>query len=113
MKLYLDDDKKLRPTPEGWARTCTVSNTIECLRTYNVTELSLDNDLGVCDKRQGYEVADWIENECATNPNFNPPKLIIIHTQNSIAREKMKDACRSIMRMRPEVTCRVIPAKQA
>lgn len=113
MKLYLDDDLKLRPTPEGWERTQTVHNTIECLKTYFVEELSLDNDLGNCDSHQGYEVADWIENECATNPCYFPPKQIIIHTQNSIARDKMKAACRSIMRMRPNVVCKVIPAKMA
>ena len=89
----------------------TVHNTIEYLKLGVVDVLSLDNDLGVCDSRQGYEVANWIEEQCATNPNFNPPKLIIIHTQNQIAREKMKSACRSIMRMRPEVKCSVIPAR--
>jgi len=43
MKVYLDDE---RSTPEGWTRVYWPAEAIELLRTGEVEEISLDNDLG-------------------------------------------------------------------
>jgi len=87
MKIYLDDQ---RDTPEGWTRTYTAQETIDLLSTYEVEELSLDNDLGdevTCGT--GYQVMQWIE-ERVVEENYIPPKNIIFHTANPVARIKME-----------------------
>ncbi|WP_336511202.1 cyclic-phosphate processing receiver domain-containing protein, partial [Vibrio anguillarum] len=43
MKVYLDDE---RDTPEGWVRSYWPEEVIELLKSGNVTEISLDHDLG-------------------------------------------------------------------
>lgn len=91
MKVWLDD---LRPAPDGWLRVKTVNHAINLLQTNKVTEISLDHDLGYADKKTGYDVMLWIEEQVIKN-NFTAPK-IRIHTANSSAREKMKLARQSI-----------------
>jgi hypothetical protein len=56
MKLYLDDE---RETPEGWTRVYTAYGAILALQTGEITEVSLDHDLGT--EEDGYDVAQWIE----------------------------------------------------
>jgi hypothetical protein len=68
------------------------------LKTGEVTELSLDYDLGIeTITGNGYDVCLWIENETATN-NFDPPHLVI-HSDNPAGIEKMRLAIRSIERL--------------
>lgn len=98
MKVYLDD---IREEPEGWTRTYTVKQTIELLKTGQVTEVSLDHDLaflhyaGDYSKEEtGYSVLLWIEEQVIKN-NFVPPKMYI-HTGNPSAMIRMKQAVESI-----------------
>lgn len=79
MKVFLDDE---RPTPKGWTRTHTVEETIDLLKTGDVTDLSLDNDLGQ-GLREGYEVLDWVE-EAVVLEDFKPPERMSVHSANAI-----------------------------
>lgn len=96
MKVYLDD---VRDTPEGWTRTYTVEETINLLKTGEVTELSLDHDLGKDqegkDLADGYEVLNWLEEQVVVN-KFVPPSEIYIHSANAAAWPKMKSAIEQI-----------------
>lgn len=96
-QLYLDDE---RPTPEGWDRCFTAWECIEKLKVGGYDLVSLDHDLGLgyydhdkgrrIDPGNGYDVLLWIEKQVFTDPNFNPPKYIILHTANASAKEKMR-----------------------
>ena len=93
MKVFLDD---VRPTPVGFFRVYWPLEAIEYLKTGQVTEISLDHDLGDDERGTGYDVILWIEKEVALN-NFIPPE-IKIHSANISAREKMENGIRSIKR---------------
>lgn len=65
IKVYLDDE---RDTPDGFHRTYTVQETIDFLKTYKVSHLSIDNDLGILlpnglpdPKEEGFNVINWLE----------------------------------------------------
>uniref|UniRef100_UPI002D1FAF87 cyclic-phosphate processing receiver domain-containing protein n=2 Tax=Vibrionaceae TaxID=641 RepID=UPI002D1FAF87 len=60
MKVYLDDERK---TPNGWVRAYWPEEVFQYLETGNVTELSLDHDLGDDTRGTGYDVILWIEKE--------------------------------------------------
>lgn len=92
MKVYLDD---LRTEPDGWVRTYWPDEVIEHLKTGQVEELSLDHDLGDDDRGTGYDVLAWIEEQVFIN-NFQPPKVIKVHSANSAARIRMEAAIKSI-----------------
>ena len=60
MRVWLDD---IRPAPPGWRRCYTPAEVIELLQTDEVTEVSLDHDLGLTDgtrEQTGYDVLLWI-----------------------------------------------------
>jgi hypothetical protein len=97
MRIYLDD---ARDTPYGWSRTFTVADTIEALKTRQVEELSLDNDLGE-GQPEGYKVLDFLEQEVYNDPIFPLPK-IIIHSSNASRVEYMFRALRNIKKIRQE-----------
>ena len=92
-KVFLDD---LRETPDGWVHTYWPEDAIELLKTGNVTELSLDHDLGDDEHGTGYDVLLWLEEHVVLH-GFNPPK-ITVHSANSSARLKMEAAIQSIER---------------
>lgn len=96
MKVFLDDE---RQAPKGFTRTYTVAETIKLLETGEVTELSLDNDLGKMDSQQGFEVMNWIEEKVHCT-DFVPPAKIWIHTCNVRAAKTMLQAGESIQRLR-------------
>lgn len=85
MKVYLDDE---RTTPPGWIRTYWPTDTIELLKSNQVTHLSLDHDLGDDERGTGYDVVLWIE-EAIVTTGFTPPK-IVVHSANVSARAKME-----------------------
>jgi len=85
MRVYLDGE---RATPPGWVRTLWPDETIALLETGQVTELSLDHDLGDDARGTGYDVILWIEEAVALR-GFAPPK-IAVHSANSSARLKMQ-----------------------
>lgn len=92
MKVYLDD---VRETPEGWTRAYWASDTIELLKNNDVTELSLDHDLGDDTISTGYDVLLWIE-EQVWNNKYKPPISIKVHSANPPAKRRMENAIKSI-----------------
>ncbi|SMC26681.1 hypothetical protein SAMN02745857_02588 [Andreprevotia lacus DSM 23236] len=94
MKVFLDDE---RATPEGWVRTYWPEEVIALLENGQVTELSLDHDLGDDAHGTGYTVLLWLEEQVATR-GFVPP-LLKVHSANSSARVKMEAAIASIARL--------------
>jgi hypothetical protein len=91
MKVYLDDE---RNTPDGWTRTYWPDEVIDLLKTGNVSEISLDHDLGDDERGTGYDVLLWIEENVICN-GFNPP-IIKVHSANTSAKHKMELAIQSI-----------------
>lgn len=96
MKVYLDDERK---TPQDWVRTYTVEETIELIKSGNVTDLSLDNDLGE-GLKEGYKVLDWLEEQVYADPTFPVPQNISIHSANPVARARMDLILKSIDKLR-------------
>jgi len=92
MKVFLDDERK---TPDGWTRVYWPSEAIELLKSGQVTEISLDHDLGDDERGTGYDVVLWIEEQVALY-GFVPPQ-ISVHSANVSAREKMEAGIRTIM----------------
>ena len=95
-KVYLDD---VRQSPKGWILVKNPTDMINLLKKNNVTEISLDHDLGD-DKNigTGYDVLLWIEEKVFKDKSFKVPK-ISIHTSNPSARKKMELALKSIERI--------------
>jgi hypothetical protein len=91
MKVYLDDERK---TPDGWFRTYWPEEVIELLKSGNVSELSLDHDLGDDEHGTGYDVVLWVE-EAVYTSNFVPP-IMSVHSANSSARLKMESGIKNI-----------------
>jgi hypothetical protein len=82
MKLYVDD---IRPTPEGWQGTDSITKAIYWLSMGMVNEISLDFDYG--NERESFcAIAYYL----ATMPQELRPKKIHFHTDNPVGREKMK-----------------------
>lgn len=76
--MWLDD---VRSAPAGWTRTNTVRETIDLLRTGQVTEISLDYDLDATDpKHKGSDVLDWLEDRLRSGRIAAP--VIHLHTIN-------------------------------
>jgi hypothetical protein len=99
MKVWLDD-RRTPPDPD-WVWVKTPEATIELLQTEEVTELSLDHDLGLLDRESeatGYDVVLWIEEQVAA-ASFVPPEVITVHSSNSSAAPKMERGIASIRRL--------------
>lgn len=94
MKVYLDDE---RATPEGWIRVYWPDEAIELLESGDVTEISLDHDLGDDDRGTGYDVVLWVEEQVALH-GFTPPAMKV-HSANVSARTKMENGIRAIIAM--------------
>jgi len=94
MKVYLDDE---RIAPQGWRQTRWPDEVIALLQTEDVTDLSLDHDLGDDERGTGYDVILWLERAVATE-GFMPPRLSV-HSANSSARMKMEAGIRSIQKL--------------
>ena len=99
MKVYLDDE---RTAPDGWVRVYWPDEAIELLSSGNVTEISLDHDLGDDDRGTGYNLVLWIEEQVALH-GFVPP-MMSVHSANVSARNKMEAGIRAIL---ARVNCRV------
>lgn len=94
MKVYLDDE---RPAPDGWVRVERAADAIALLESGEVTELSLDHDLGDDAQGTGYDVVLWLEQAVALH-GFRPPR-IRVHTANVSARVKMEQGVAQIRRL--------------
>lgn len=66
--------------------------------TGDVTEISLDHDLGDDERGTGYDVLTWIEEQMVL-AKFAPP-LMKVHSANSSARRKMELAISAIEKRR-------------
>lgn len=94
VKVYLDD---CRPTPPGWIPARWPEEVIRLLEQGNVTELSLDHDLGDDAHGTGYDVLTWIEEAVAIR-GFRPPS-IRVHSANPAAGQRMQQAILAIERL--------------
>lgn len=94
MKVYLDDE---RTTPEGSVCVYWPDEAIELLKSGDVTEISLDHDLGDDDRGTGYDVVLWIEEQVALR-GFVPPAMKV-HSANVSARTKMENGILAIKAM--------------
>lgn len=99
IKVYLDDE---RITPEDWTRTYNIHETIDLLKTYKVSHLSIDNDLGIIGpdglpdpKEEGFNVINWLEEELHTNEDMPCPE-ITMHSSNTGRKSTTLLAIRSI-----------------
>lgn len=109
MKLWLDD---IRPAPPGWEWARSTVRAIALLSTGEVTEVSLDHDLGQggvsqtaagilvggadCAPGCGYDVATWIE-ERAHAGELAPIRWSV-HSANPVGRQRMVAAMESAER---------------
>jgi hypothetical protein len=99
MKVWLDDRRS--PRDPDWVWVKTPEETIELLQTGQVTELSLDHDLGLLHgerERTGYDVLIWLEQQVALE-GFRPPPVIKVHSSNSAAAPRMGQAIKAIQRL--------------
>lgn len=94
MKVYLDDE---RPAPPGWTQVRWPDEAIALLRTGQVSDISLDHDLGDDARGTGYDVIVWIELAVATR-GFTPP-AITVHSANTAARVRMELGIAAIARL--------------
>lgn len=96
MKVFLDDT---RETPEGYIRANTVHELAKLLmdKDNNITEISLDHDLGE-DTLTGYEFMRWLEAMVFNNRISNIPE-IKFHTANPVGRKNMELVLASIKKI--------------
>jgi len=88
MKVWLDD---VRPAPAGWTHVQTAGEAISLLLVGQVTEISLDHDLGEDGNPGcGYDVAVFIERAAAEKTL--PPLVWNIHSANPVGILKMRQA---------------------
>jgi hypothetical protein len=94
MRVFLDHE---RQTPEGWVRVWWPAEAIALLEGGEVTQLSLDHDLGDDARGTGYDVVLWVEEAVALR-GFKPPRMRV-HSANSSARAKMEAGIAAIERL--------------
>lgn len=75
MKVFLDDERSM---PDVWLRAFWPDEAIALLSTEEVTELSLDHDLGDDARGTGYTVLLWLEEQVAVYGM--PPPVIHMHS---------------------------------
>ena len=94
MRVFLDDE---RDAPLGWTLVRWPDEAIGLLQTGQVTEISLDHDLGDDERGTGYDVIVWIEEAVACG-ELSPPR-ILVHSANPSARDKMLLGIGAIQRL--------------
>jgi hypothetical protein len=101
MRVFLDDRRT--PPDSTWVLVSTPAEAIALLVDGDVTDLSLDHDLGLLnadgqDEATGYDVLLFIEKEIVQGTiQFEVPE-ITIHSANSAAHDRMLRARSSIYR---------------
>ncbi len=97
---FLDDDDELRQTPEGFERHYWPEETIAFLEIHkdNVGIISLDNDLGdPPGGREGVHVMEYLRDRVVLHGD-TPPDILVFHSQNPRAREKMVACAREVVK---------------
>lgn len=84
-KIYLDDQ---RPAPSGWAQARSADEAIALLRRGDVTDLSLDYDLGDPHFGTGLDVLDWLERAVADR-RVSLPRLTA-HSGSMLGRRRLE-----------------------
>jgi hypothetical protein len=112
-KLFLDDERDPRgwlpdmqwfcghdlADLDEWIWAKTVREAVDALERNDVTEVSLDHDLGEdSNGGSGYDVLVWLEERTAFDETYRLP-LIHIHTSNTGARSRMEAAVNGIERL--------------
>jgi hypothetical protein len=101
VRVWLDDRRPPHPDPGEWVWVRTPAEAIELLMTGDVSELSLDHDLGLMEgdrELTGYDVVTWMERAVATQ-GFEPPTTIRVHSANASAALKMERGIEAIRRL--------------
>ena len=97
VKVYLDDK---RPTPNGYVRAFWPEDVQLFIESLNVTELSLDHDLGNDEHGTGNDVVCYVE-EKVYFTDYIAPK-ISVHSDNSSAKAKMMLGINNIINKQKE-----------
>lgn len=97
VKVYLDDK---RPTPNGYVRAFWPEDVQLFIESLNVTELSLDHDLGDDEHGTGNDVVCYVE-EKVYFTDYVAPK-ISVHSDNSSAKAKMMLGINNIINKQKE-----------
>jgi hypothetical protein len=87
VKVYLDDN---RPAPVGWVLVRTADEAISLLRQGDVTEMSLDYDLGDPHFGTGLDVLDWLE-QALSERRVQLPRLMA-HSGSMLGRRRLQAA---------------------
>jgi hypothetical protein len=98
VRVWLDDRRPPYPDPDSWIWVRTPAEAIELLETGEVSELSLDHDLGLVEgdrELTGYDVVAWMERAVATR-GFEPPRTIRVHSSNAPAAARMEHGIEAI-----------------
>jgi hypothetical protein len=101
VRVWLDDRRSPCPDPDGWVWVRTPAEAIELLGTGEVSELSLDHDLGLMEgdrELTGYDVVTWMEQAVAME-GFEPPRTILVHSSNAPAAAKMERGIEAVRRL--------------
>jgi hypothetical protein len=99
VRVWLDD---VRDAPGGWVWATTPEEAIALLESGEVSELSLDHDLGLDRdefERTGYDVLAWLEREVAEGRWRSPLPAIRVHSVNPVGRARMERAIAAIERL--------------
>jgi hypothetical protein len=100
MRVWLDDRRS--PPSADWVWVRTPEETIDLVRAGGVEELSLDHDLGIGvgdDEQTGYDVLLWIEEQVATGAATFQLPVLMVHSANAPAHERMDRAITAIKRL--------------
>jgi hypothetical protein len=101
VRVWLDDRRAPFPDPDGWVWVHTPAEAIEFLETGEVSELSLDHDLGLAEgdrELTGYDVVTGMERAVVTE-GFEPPRTIRVHSANAPAAARMERGIEAIRRL--------------
>lgn len=85
MKLWLDDNT--HPPDESWHWAVDAGEAMVWLKREYYDEVSLDHDLGT--ELDGMDVLMLIYELSVNDENYQPPRVIGIHTANPVERIKM------------------------
>lgn len=98
IKVFLDDE---RSAPRGWVQVSSAADCAYLLEHCNVTDLSLDHDLGDDEVYgTGYDVLNWLEQVSIGAEACTLPDTITIHSANPVGRKRMEVVIERLKRVR-------------